>query len=223
MALQKVQLEDQVKGTLPVANGGTDASTLTQYAVLLGAGTGAVQFATIGTGGRLLIDQGAGANPAFTAMSGDVTISAAGVTAIGANAATWEKVAHKLRSGQMPPFGRPRPDKATVDAFVATLERDLDEAAMRAPNPGRPVTHRLTRTEYANAVRDPWRPRHERMPRVGVPTAVSRLGRAVLRPATVACVRPRWALHAVRAPRLIRRRCARLPPNAEVRRLSHPR
>jgi mono/diheme cytochrome c family protein len=72
----------------------------------------------------------------------------------GANPALWEKVAHKLRSGQMPPFGRPRPDRASVDTLVAGLERALDEAAARGPNPGRPVTHRLTRTEYANAVRD---------------------------------------------------------------------
>jgi hypothetical protein len=71
-----------------------------------------------------------------------------------ADPALWEKVAHKLRSGQMPPFGRPRPDKAAIDTFVANLERALDEAAARAPNPGRPVTHRLTRTEYANSVRD---------------------------------------------------------------------
>jgi mono/diheme cytochrome c family protein len=86
--------------------------------------------------------------------TGGLSLDDADVTAIGGNAAVWEKVAHKLRSGQMPPFGRPRPDKAAVDAFVARLERDLDEAAQRAPNPGRPVTHRLTRTEYANAVRD---------------------------------------------------------------------
>ena len=86
--------------------------------------------------------------------TGGLSLDDADVTKIGANAATWEKVAHKLRSGQMPPFGRPRPDKAAVDGFVARLERDLDEAAARAPNPGRPVTHRLTRTEYANAVRD---------------------------------------------------------------------
>src|SRR5262245_21962017 len=31
-----------------------------------------------------------------------------------------EKVAHKLRSGQMPPPDRPRPDDATVKAFVAS-------------------------------------------------------------------------------------------------------
>src|SRR5260221_7595001 len=68
------------------------------------------------------------------------------VTHIGANADLWEKVGHKLRSGQMPPLGRQRPDQPTIDAFVATLEHALDDAAARAPNPGRPVTHRLTRT-----------------------------------------------------------------------------
>ena len=76
------------------------------------------------------------------------------VTRIGANADLWEKVGHKLRSGQMPPLGRQRPDQPTIDRFVANLEHALDDAAARAPNPGRPVTHRLTRTEYGNAVRD---------------------------------------------------------------------
>ena len=86
--------------------------------------------------------------------TGGLSLDDADTGRIGANADVWEKVAHKLRSGQMPPFGRPRPDKPAVDAFVAGLERALDEAAAHAPNPGRPVTHRLTRTEYANAVRD---------------------------------------------------------------------
>ena len=41
-----------------------------------------------------------------------------------------------------------------ADAFVSSLETALDRAAAAAPNPGRPVAHRLNRTEYANAVRD---------------------------------------------------------------------
>ena len=48
----------------------------------------------------------------------------------------------------------PRPDRATVLAFVADLEGALDQAAAANPNPGRPVLHRLNRTEYANAIRD---------------------------------------------------------------------
>ena len=73
----------------------------------------------------------------------------------GADAAVWEKVARKLRSGAMPPLtAARRPDHATADAMVKWLETSLDAAAAEHPNPGRPVAHRLNRTEYANAVRD---------------------------------------------------------------------
>lgn len=65
-------------GQLGVANGGTASATLTAHAVLLGEGTSALGFATIGTGGRMLLDQGAGPDPAFTAMSGDCTLAAGG-------------------------------------------------------------------------------------------------------------------------------------------------
>jgi mono/diheme cytochrome c family protein len=73
---------------------------------------------------------------------------------VSANADVWEKVTAKLRSGSMPPVGRPRPDAATAGAFVASLETALDRVALAHPNPGRAVVHRLNRTEYANAVRD---------------------------------------------------------------------
>ena len=66
----------------------------------------------------------------------------------------WEKVIAKLRSGAMPPVGRPRPDDATVGRLVSWLETEIDRAAAARPNPGRPVMHRLNRAEYANAVRD---------------------------------------------------------------------
>ena len=66
----------------------------------------------------------------------------------------FEKVARKLRSGQMPPPGRPRPEAAAIDAFVTALEAELDRVGAAAPDPGRVVSHRLNRTEYVNAVRD---------------------------------------------------------------------
>lgn len=68
-----------VTGTTPVANGGSGRATLTAHAVLVGNGTGAVALATVGTGGRLLIDQGGAADPSFNAMSQDCTITNAGV------------------------------------------------------------------------------------------------------------------------------------------------
>ena len=71
-----------------------------------------------------------------------------------AHAESWEKVVRKLRVGAMPPQGMPRPDRATMDSLATWLENSLDRAAATHENPGRPVLHRLNRTEYANAIRD---------------------------------------------------------------------
>jgi mono/diheme cytochrome c family protein len=65
-----------------------------------------------------------------------------------------ENVIRKLRAGMMPPSGLPRPERATLDAFAASIENAVDLAAARNPNPGRPALHRLNRTEYENSVRD---------------------------------------------------------------------
>jgi mono/diheme cytochrome c family protein len=74
---------------------------------------------------------------------------------LGAGTDTWEKVVRKLRSRAMPPAGSPRPDEATYDSVASLLERDLDRVAAATPNPGKlPAFHRLTRTEYRNAIRD---------------------------------------------------------------------
>ena len=55
----------------------------------------------------------------------------------------------------MPPAGAPRPDQATYDAVATFVEGELDQAAAAKPNPGTlPLLHRLSRTEYQNAVRD---------------------------------------------------------------------
>ena len=68
--------------------------------------------------------------------------------------ATFEQVILKLRTEMMPPEGRPRPEAPVLAAFIDQLETRLDRAAAAVPNPGRPILHRLNRTEYANAVRD---------------------------------------------------------------------
>ena len=76
------------------------------------------------------------------------------VSWVHANAETLEKVVRKLRSGQMPPAGRPRPDAETIDAFAGALEAALDHAAAADPDPGRVASRRLNRLEYVNAVAD---------------------------------------------------------------------
>lgn len=74
-----VSLTADVSGILPIANGGTNQSSLTAHAILLGEGsTTGIGFATVATAGRILIDQGAAADPSFNALSGDCTITSAG-------------------------------------------------------------------------------------------------------------------------------------------------
>ncbi len=77
------------------------------------------------------------------------------LTDVADHAELWEKVVRKLRTGLMPPAGRPRPDEATSAGLAMWLETELDRAAAARPNPGRTQTfHRLNRAEYRNAVRD---------------------------------------------------------------------
>lgn len=71
-----------VTGVLGVPNGGSGASTLTAHAVLLGAGTSALQVAAATALGNILIDQGTTANPAFTPVSGAIAITAGGTASI---------------------------------------------------------------------------------------------------------------------------------------------
>lgn len=71
-------------GTLDVARGGTGATSFTSNAVLFGNGSGAIQETAAGTGGQVLLANSSGV-PTFTTLTGDITISDAGVTTIGAN------------------------------------------------------------------------------------------------------------------------------------------
>jgi hypothetical protein len=83
-----------------------------------------------------------------------VALDSLDLSKVAADAETWEKVVRKLRGGLMPPAGSPKPDEAASQQLVSWLESELDHAAEANPNPGRPLLHRLNRTEYANAVRD---------------------------------------------------------------------
>jgi mono/diheme cytochrome c family protein len=86
--------------------------------------------------------------------TGGLALDVLDVTRAPADAETWEKVIQRLRLRNMPPMGAPRPDDPTYEMVAATLETRLDRAAAARPDPGRPVLHRLNRTEYANAIHD---------------------------------------------------------------------
>jgi mono/diheme cytochrome c family protein len=87
-------------------------------------------------------------------QSGGLRLGADIFASIDGHAETWEKVLHKVRTGQMPPAPRPRPSAVDATAFTSYLQTTLDTVAEREPQPGRVGAHRLNRTEYANAVRD---------------------------------------------------------------------
>ena len=69
-ALSGVDLTTQVTGTLPVANGGTGATSLTSNYVLLGNGTAALQMVAPSTSGNLLTSNGSTWTSAAAPASG---------------------------------------------------------------------------------------------------------------------------------------------------------
>jgi hypothetical protein len=86
---------------------------------------------------------------------GELNLAALSLDRFDQNQAVWEKVTRRLRSRQMPPADKQRPDEKTYVALVNQLETSLDKLAAAKPNPGRTETiRRLTRTEYQNAIRD---------------------------------------------------------------------
>jgi mono/diheme cytochrome c family protein len=86
--------------------------------------------------------------------AGGLALDALDVAHVESAPEAWEKVVRKLQRGAMPPQGSRRPDAASYDGLRVYLETELDRAAVAHPDPGRPLLHRLNRTEYAAAIHD---------------------------------------------------------------------
>jgi len=86
--------------------------------------------------------------------SGGVSVEGLKASAVGEAGMTWEKILRKVRTGEMPPLGLPRPKAADTASFVSWLEKELDTHATAKRNPGTPMVHRLNRAEYSNSIRD---------------------------------------------------------------------
>ncbi len=86
--------------------------------------------------------------------SGGLALTALDMASVAKNIEPWEHVIRKVRTGAMPPVGRPRPEKAMALSLVTYLETELDKVAVANPNPGRPTLQRMNRSEYRNAIRD---------------------------------------------------------------------
>jgi mono/diheme cytochrome c family protein len=67
----------------------------------------------------------------------------------------WEQIVHKLRTGEMPPRGIPRPPQERIDALVLFVQNQFEKADSKVkPDPGRVTARRLNRNEYSNTIRD---------------------------------------------------------------------
>ena len=83
---------------------------------------------------------------------GGLALQGLDIQAAGADAEIWEKAMRKLRGRLMPPPGSPQPEQKDIDAFVAWMENKLDNNP-GAPTAGHVGIQRLSRTEYAAAVK----------------------------------------------------------------------
>jgi mono/diheme cytochrome c family protein len=86
--------------------------------------------------------------------AGGLSLEGRDFNSLASEAEVWEKVVRKVRTGMMPPAGEPRPPRAELDLFAARFEQQLDRAAEGHGSAGAPGLRRLTRTEYANVIRD---------------------------------------------------------------------
>lgn len=86
---------------------------------------------------------------------GNLDLESVALAPTGQQSEVWEKVARRLRTRQMPPPDKKRPDEAAYHKVLSRLESELDADAAKHPNPGRTDTlRRLNRTEYQNSIRD---------------------------------------------------------------------
>jgi hypothetical protein len=65
----------------------------------------------------------------------------------------WDIILRKIRAGEMPPKGIPRP--AQMDSVIQYLQDEFEKADRSLkPDPGRVTARRLNRAEYSNTIRD---------------------------------------------------------------------
>lgn len=125
-------LTTDVSGMLPVANGGTGASTLTQYNILAGNGTGAIDVIAPGTSGYVLTSNGASAFPTFQAGGGASPITWAGDLA-GSSNSTQEVSALTAYGGST----------ISVKAYLTFVSTQSNAGVFQAPlyssSPGTPL------------------------------------------------------------------------------------
>lgn len=88
--------------------------------------------------------------------SGDVNLADhSGLKTFDEDREIWERVVSKLKTGEMPPPGFPKPPATDVASVTGWLEHEFarQDRAVK-PDPGRITARRLNRAEYNNTLRD---------------------------------------------------------------------
>lgn len=88
--------------------------------------------------------------------SGSLSLSAfSSANSIAEHREEWERILQKIRTGEMPPKGMPRPPQAQLDALMGYVRAEFEAADRKVkPDPGRVTARRLNRSEYTNTIRD---------------------------------------------------------------------
>jgi mono/diheme cytochrome c family protein len=78
-----------------------------------------------------------------------------GTDAVAKDREHWQLILDRIRTGQMPPAGMPRPPEDALKSVTAWISTEFDrEDRLVKPDPGHVTARRLNRTEYNNSVRD---------------------------------------------------------------------
>jgi hypothetical protein len=86
--------------------------------------------------------------------AGNLSLAAFDYAKAGAQADVTERMIRKMQASMMPPPGARRPDAATYQQFIVSLENAVDAHAKANPNPGGRPFQRLNRPEYARAIKE---------------------------------------------------------------------
>jgi mono/diheme cytochrome c family protein len=135
----------QARQAAPPARPSERASTASDQSVPVGTATDA----------RQLVDQYCVSCHNDRLKTAGMSLQSTDLSDVAANGERLEKMVRKLRAGVMPPITARRPDRAASAALATWIETELDQSAIKHPNPGRTESlHRLNRAEYQNAIRD---------------------------------------------------------------------
>src|SRR5258706_2435076 len=75
--------------------------------------------------------------------TGGVALEGMSLDHVADRASVWEKVLRKVRTGEMPPPGLPRPDAKVAAAFTSRLASELDRPAAPDTDSGRTAITRV--------------------------------------------------------------------------------